>query len=315
MSELNDPKPGVPTAFDRWAARLFAVLLTLIVIVVFVALVAGGDLPPGARLLAIGGAPIGAIVLLLVMLGLHDGKPWARPTAVALLIILVVAGVVQFVAELGTTLWIPLEAIAAALVLRLPRNIPSTTETTTRDRRLVPILAGLYLLATAWPLVTSAALRAGASPFAVGPEALDLRVAVDCTDAAAAREVRATVTWTWQASDVLPGSTDGLLVAWAPSGDAEGPYYDQEASTWPDSVWPGGGSPAMTLIQPLEQSMGYGRSTTFGIDVARSGQLDGTVHLVLHASDSTRHGTVEVGAIYAHLDRWTTSAVAQSCGW
>ncbi len=305
----------IPSAFERWAARLFAVLLVVIVAATLVTLAGDGDLPPGARLVALGSVPIDAAVLLIAMNGLAGARPWARPLALAILWILVLAGIVRFVAALGTGLFFPLEAIAAAFVLRTAGSGGRRPRTTGRDRWIVVPLASLYLLASFWPVVTTALLRPGASPFAVSAEAIDLDVAIDCSDATGAAGVRVTIGWAWREQDLLPGSTDGLLLNWGPAGDGEAPYYDHEASVGPPGVWDGLGSPATTLRQPIEQSMRYGRTTTFGIDVAGHGQADGQLDIVLRPGGSRPHGSVQVLAIYAHLDRWARYSDPASCAW
>lgn len=307
---MREPK------FERWASGLFAVLLVVIVLAALAALVASGDLPPGERLLILGGVPIAAAILLIAIGGLAGTRPWARPLALALLWTLVLAGIVRFIAALGTSLVIPLEAIAAALVLRMAEGGKIVPRPAGRDRWIVVSLAGLYLIATLWPAASAALLRPGASIFAVGPDALDLSVTVDCSDATGDEGIRVEIEWTWRERDVMPGSTDGLLVQWAPAGDGEAPYYDQTASAGPPGVWDGLGSPAAALIQPIAQSMPYGRTTTFGIDVAGHGQFDGKLAIVLRPSDSRPHGSVQVLALYAHLDRWTLySENPESCAW
>ena len=296
--------PGrLPARFDRWAARLFAVLLVVVGLAALAALVGSADLPPGAIALALVGVPVGVAVLLAAIWGLGEMRPWARPLAHGILWILVIAGVVQFVAALGTGLRIPLEAIAAAFVLRTAREAPRRAGLTAHDQRIALGLTALFLASTAWPAASAAALQSGASPFAVSPEALDLSVAIDCSGAATEDGIRATITWAWRDRDIWPGSTDGLFVGWTSSAGDEAPHIDLEASTLPLGVWAGGGSPASTLIQPLQLGWSGGSATnmTFGIDVGTLGQNDGEIEIVLRPS-SGQHGGV--GAGYAHLDRW-----------
>ncbi len=302
------------TAFEDWAATLFLALTVVIVLVGLASVAAPTDLPPGARLLAVAGLPFGTVALVVAVVGLRAARPWARQAAVVLLVALVISGAVRFVASLQAGVMIPLEAIVAALVLRLPRD-PERIRLAARDRWLVGSLAALYLMASIWPAVANAALRPGASPFAVPEDALDLSLALDCGEATGVRGIVATVTWTWRERDLLPGSTDGLLVQWFPTADIPVPNFDFEASSWSDAAWPGMGSPAATLIEPLEYAGPAGQSATFGIDVAGHGQVDGTVVVVLRPSDVQPHGSLQLDAAYAHLDRWVRAAPALTCSW
>lgn len=300
--------------FDRWAARLFLILLSVVVLGLLAALLAPGDLPPGAVLVATIGTPFGAMVLIIAVQGLGSGKPWGRPLAMALLVILVIAGVIRFLVALPTGLMIPLDGLAAAWVLSLPRGDVGPP-LQARDRRLVSGLAAVYLAATAWPAISTAMLRPGASPLAVGDDAIELRVVVDCSSARDEAGIQAAIDWNWTARDLLPGSTDGLFVAWAATDGGATPYVDIEASTWPEAAWPGLGSPASALIQPLEGSNPFGGSTTFGIDGGRGGQADGRVILILRPPDDAPHGAITINAVYAHLDRWTSQSPSAECRW
>ena len=315
MSAVNQPAVASPPKFDRWAARLFAILLIVVGLSALVLLANSGDLPPGAILVLMGGVPLGSVVLVVAMQGLGRGSPWARPLAVALLWILVIAGVLRFLSSLGTGLNFPLEAIAAAFVLRVRRGEEPRPVTSIRDDVMILVLAGLYVVASAWPAVASAALRPGASLFAVDQQSLDVRVDVDCSQATSDRGIEATVNWAWRNRDVLPGSTDGLVVRWSGAGTDPAPSLDLEASSLPPELWSGGGSPAMTLTQPIEQASTYGQVETFGIDVRRFGQTDGAVHLVLRPDPERAHGTIDVVAVYAHLDRWTKWSDNRLCEW
>lgn len=258
--------------------------------------------------------PFGVGVLLAAIWGLGASRPWARPLALVLLWILVFAGVVQFITSLSSGIKFPLEAIAAALVLRTAGDSPRRLLMTPRDQRIAVALGGLFLVSTAWPLVSSAALRPGASPFAVGSDALAVTVAIDCSGATGEDGIRATITWAWRERDLFPGSTDGLFVGWVSDEHLIAPSYDQEASSGPPGVWPGLGSPAAALIEPMQASW-QGDSTTFGIDVTRAGQSDGEVVVVLRPSSEGSHGSVTVHAAYAHLDRWVRDSDGAGCGW
>lgn len=314
---MIDPPPDpqtISTKFERWAARLFAVLIVVIGLATVVVLANTGDVPLGAILLVLVPMPFGVAVLLAAIWGLGASRPWARPLAHGVLWILVASGAIRFIASLSTGVNFPIEAILAAAVLGTAGEAPRRALFAARDQGIAVALTGLFLVSTAWPLVSSVALRPGASPFAVGSDGLDVAVAVDCSGASGEDGIRATITWTWRDRDVFPGSTDGLFVGWSTDQDLEAPFYDQEASSWPPGVWPGLGSPAATLIQPMESGW-QGQSTTFGIDVARAGQGNGEVIVVLRPNSEGSHGSVTVNAAYAHLDRWVRDSDGVGCGW
>lgn len=316
IGDASQDPDQIPAKFERWAARLFAVLVGVVSVATFAALIGGRDLPPGAIALALVGVPVGVAVLLTAIWGLGEMRPWARPLAHGILWILVIAGVAQFVAALGTGLHIPLEAIAAAFVLRTAREAPRRAGLTSRDQWIALGLTALFLGSTVWPVASDAALQSGVSPFAVGPEAMDLSVAIDCGGAATEDGIRVTITWAWRDRDIWPGSTDGLFVGWTSDIGDEVPYFDQGASTWPAGVRPGEGSPASTLIQPLRVGWfgGFAANTGFGIDVRSVGQIDGQIEVVLRPS-ADQHGNVMISAAYAHLDRWLLESDGVGCSW
>ena len=103
------------------------------------------------------------------------------------------------------------------------------------------------------------------------------------------------------------------MVRWSPVGKDGDPIYDDPATQGPAWMWDGYGSPAAALIQPA--SLG-GPSTTCGIDVERAGLQDGSMIVVLRPADPTAvHGSVDVVAAYAHLDRWLRWSDNSACSW
>ena len=144
--------------------------------------------------------------------GLSRGRAWARPLAVVMLWVLVVSGTVRFFAALGTTFTIPLEAIAAGFVLGRAPAGAGTLPVPRNERRIVLAGAAIFIVASFWPTLSTMLLRPGGSPFAVGDGAIAVTVTADCSGARGEAGIRADVTWTWSARDILPGSTDGLLV-------------------------------------------------------------------------------------------------------
>jgi hypothetical protein len=299
--------------FDRWAANLFALLLIVVGLGAIV-VVAATEAPPGARLLVLAGLPAGGAVLVAADWGLSRGRGWARPLAVVMLWALVISGMVRFVAALGTTLTIPLEAIGAAFVLSRAPAGAGTLPAPQGERRIVLVGAAIFIVASFWPMLSTMLLRSGASPFAVGDDAIVVTVAAGCSGARDDAGIRADVTWTWNARDLMPGSTDGLLVEWATTDGGIPPSIDREASTWPEAAQPGSASPSAALIQPFEAAAGIS-AETFRIDNWLGNQADGRMTLVLRQRDDAPHGAITIDAVYAHLDRWTVQSRPAVCSW
>ena len=79
------------------------------------------------------------------------------------------------------------------------------------------------------------------------------------------------------------------------------------------AIWSGSGAPAAALIEPLLHDV---PSREFGIDVAMSGLVDGSVELRLLPNDPTAtSGSLSVWAAYAHGDRWLKTSDTTVCGW
>ena len=299
--------------FGRWASLLFGAFVVLDVIFV-IAAIGGADTPAGARLLAVSGVILGGLGLTAAIVALANGRPWANAVAVVGLLLFVISGIVDLVANLSTRFTIPIGAIAAVIVLLQRPPAGESPWAPLRAAAPAAIIAAL-VVSTFWPQITTAALEAGASPFAVPASALVIGADVECGTALTDGEIVATISWSWRTRDVLPGSTDGLFVRWTPPVDSPDAYFDQAASTASEGVWSGSGSPATTLTQPLEQADPNGTNTTFGIDVAGHGQLDGFVRVVLHPEKTGAHGSIEVAAAYAHLDRWLRWSDPATCTW
>ena len=297
-------------SFRIWSARTFAALIVLFSLGGLGVVLGSGDTPPVVAVFAQIGQVI-AIVALIAIVAAAPGSSWWHPATVAVLWILVLQGIV-IVLETPNGVRIPFAGIAAILVLW--RFRPSLRwPAAGRDAWLALGLVALYLAGAAWPAVTAAAFRPGATPLAVAPEALDLRLSVDCSKAAYHGEIRVSVAWSWRARDVWPARTDGLVVRWGAVGSSDVAFLDQESSHAPDWMWSGAGSPAATLTQPIAGGFSVAE---YGIDVEHAGLQDGNVLIVLRPADpEAAHGTVDVVAAYAHLDRWLRWSDNAPCAW
>lgn len=141
----------------------------------------------------------------------------------------------------------------------------------------------------------------------MGRDAVELTVTLDCAPPDGPGAI-ATVRWHWRDGEFLAGATDGLVVTW--TGEVT---WDPAATSWspPYAIWEGGGSPSAALIDRID---GERPTLTFGIDVARTGLMDGsvTVRLLPTAVGSPRP-PVTIDAAYAHLDRWLVRSDPVSC--
>jgi hypothetical protein len=323
-----DPTSGAAAdqlaRFRRRGRRLFTFLAFFSVIVGSIAIVLGATQHPLRSVIV---AAIGVVIVLLVavalVFGLAEGRAWADRATVLVCWIFLVAGVLRVVLRLTMgTVEIPLDAIGAALVLAVR---PSTFAPSLRgDGRRIGLVAAASLVAAVAPLISDGV--ASGRILGANPDQVAVVVTVDCTGIAAdpTAPVVVRASWTWTGSELLAGGEDGFVVAWNAAridhqsdGDSLGTMFeDVEAEVAsPDAVWRGSGTPASVLTEPIEAGSD-GNARSFGIDVARAGLVDGHVAMWLRPrSPDARHGSIEVSAYYAHLDRWLTESDQAVCQW
>lgn len=314
-----DPAADALARFRRRGRLFFTFLACWVSILVGAVLVFGAtDHPLRSVVVAIVGVAIVLAVALALVFGLAERRPWADRATIVVCGIFLVAGVLRSLVRLSSgTLEFPLDAIGAALVLAvrpttLAPDLPG-------DRRRIGLLAAAALVAAVMPLVADGVASGkilGASPSQVGVVA-----SVDC-DAIAAdptAPVLVNASWDWAGGEPLAGGTDGFAVNWFANTDADtdgeaGLYIDGEVEAAPtDAVWNGSGGQASALI---DRFAAEGSGRTFGIDVARAGLVDGHIVISLRpVSRDAKHGSLEVWAHYAHLDRWLKDAGPVGCEW
>jgi hypothetical protein len=303
--------------FDSWAAWL---LLALAVVDGVAALLTVGELSgngsaPWLAALVGGSLAVAAVASWLGWRGLQAPRPWGRTLAVALLVIVAFFGAISAIADLAAgRITIPLAAIAALVVVnQKPGRLPLLDG---RDRRIVRVVVGSFVVATLAPYLGSWASTSAASPFVAQEDDLQLSITADCPGGATAfpDEIRLTARWAWSETDVLSTGTDGITITWdAPMSDPV--RYEVVPSTDP-FVWLGGGDPSARLLAPVLDAVG---GAQWGIDVAGGGQRPGEVSVVLRpvADDPSARppdGSLLAQARYAHGDRWVAIAEA-SCEW
>ncbi len=164
-----DPGGRGPAGLDRyrrWARFLF-VLLAVVAGVGFVLLLATAPIEPDRLvaswplvvLLAINIVAT-LVVLVQLILGLRDGAPWALHAVAPVCYVLVAFGVVRLLLTLaGGGLLIPLEAIAALLVLTRPHGPGLLPVASDGDRRRAWVVTAVLVLTYFVPLLVEVAGR------------------------------------------------------------------------------------------------------------------------------------------------------------
>lgn len=316
-----DPAIEALARFRRRGRLFFTFLAFWAGILGSVVIVFGAtDHPFRSIIVAIIAVAIGIAVDVALVFGLAERRPWADRSTIVVCGIFLVAGVLRSLIKLSSgTVEIPLDSIGAALVLAVrPTTLAPALP---GDRRRIGLVAAAALLSAVSPLIGDEA----ASGRILGASADQVRVAVtvDCdamaADPAAPVVVRAS--WHWTGGEILARGTDGFVVSWLAATDAdadgEGALEMYEAGPVEvapmGAVWSGSGSPASALTDPIEAQ---GNAHSFGIDVGRFGLVDGQVVIPLRPVPADAgHGSVQVSAQYAHLDRWITDPGLVGCVW
>ena len=153
---VADPSSERLDGFRRWAMVVFGLIVVLVVIGTLVLVSAGAT--SRLTVLEIAGLWLGAGLVgasaLALLIGLDRRRAWAYEATVACCWILVVAAVLRVLIDLThSTVTIPLEGIAAGLVLsRRPSPLPTMAP---EERRVAVAVTVLFLVSEAWPLLTS----------------------------------------------------------------------------------------------------------------------------------------------------------------
>lgn len=164
MAIAPDAPPRTdPTPLDqyrRWARFLF-VLLAIVAGVGLVLLLVSAPIDPdrivaSLPLVVVLVLNIGAtlVVLLRLIQGLRDGAPWALHAVAPVCYVLVAFGLVRLMLTLaGGGLLIPLEALAALLVLSRPHGPDLLPIASHGDRRRVQLVTAVLVLTYFVPLL------------------------------------------------------------------------------------------------------------------------------------------------------------------
>lgn len=154
----TDPERGTGPpppleGFERWARIVFYVLGVLGVMLGILAISGGPAGPTG--LLGAAAVFVGAALLFGVAWGLHARRSWGRPTAVLLLWVILMLGVIRlaYLLFVAGDMTVPIEAILAFVVLT---TLPQGTRREIgegSDRAVAELYAAGYAMTALLPLV------------------------------------------------------------------------------------------------------------------------------------------------------------------
>lgn len=311
--------PDPVASFRAWALGLFE-LLFVFTLIAGAASVGSLEVRPLAAMVAAVGFALALGVAGAMVLALLARRAWAFEATAWFCIVLIVGGLLRAVVDLvAGRITIPLEPIAAALVLgRRPRpDLRPVLDG--RDRRTVVLVVGAMVVALTWPLLSGQV--AEGQILGATADSIELAVGVDCADVAGepSAPIAIDVHWHWLTTEPFPGSTDGLVIRWMgdagqPGSEVPGFVFDPPVARVDEGVWPGSGSPAASLTEPIAAE---GPSMTYRIDVGAVGMRDGSVSLTLRPTTvpPPAHGAISIWSAYAHLDWWVTRSDAVACVW
>lgn len=308
---------GDPWAtFDRWSRNLLWFSIGLALLVAVIVFAAAGGAPGGAVLAAVVTLAADLAVYAILIRGLGDGAPWARPATVGVLWVMVGTGLLGALLDLtARTLTIPLGAILALWVLsKRPAGV-ALPPLATGARRTVVALVTVSLLVS-----LPSSFRAVLSrPPAIGVadwEDLELGISTNCRDPERITpgddRLVVRVLWRWTREDLVPGGQDAVRLAWAdltpirpvvadviaPAGVvldpdglafADGPDADTPPETRDVGLFEGDGGPALV----------------FGIDGGSEAVHQGAIVVPFTVPNDAEPQSADLVATWAHDDHWT----------
>jgi hypothetical protein len=277
------------------AALLVTGVFTLVVVLIYRNTISS---VPAIGLVTLAGPVIGAVVELVIALGLGWRLAWAAAAMSPALWVVALGGVLTFLVSLTAgTLEIPIGAILVIWALRAPPQAmpdPDTAPPRSAGRVLAPILVAALVVVAAWPLIVPTATRPGGPLIAASTDLdLELQTAAACPGGAGPAHdppetIDVVLRWTWAREEPIRSGTDAIVFSWATmSGEEMAGYY---------------------LDEPIEQQPGIteeDRSSLFAIyrnDLGANGFEPGSVTIRLHRPNELGSGAglVQVAATYAH---------------
>lgn len=304
--------------FDRWTSWFCLGLAVLAGIVGLLAIgPASQDLHPILAIATIAILVAEAALLYAVSAALSRGRAWARRAATWVLWLAVITGFGGALLDIAQSkISIPIAAIAAAIILvRAPRPLPSVAA---GDARRATAIGVGFLVLLVLPAALGFATTNAASPLVASADdlsmALDVACAGDGTGMPERIDVRAS--WTWRDRDAFPGRPDTVAIGWSsPDGRISGFTLDDHGASSPTLVQGADGLSGAAVDSALSGGDYWSWSV---LDAGQTAQ-DGSVTVTLIPSDEVpaqrpTNGSVQLHAIYAHLDRWTVRQEG-ACWW
>lgn len=286
-SEAPAAPPG-PTREYRGTVT-FTLIALLSPVVLLLSVIADYTAPPIVRLAATIGSGATTAVLFGVGLGLSAGRPWARVAMTPLLLVLLIAGVITFVAALlRSAIEVPFGALFAIWALRAPVAFPVAAAARHRAAGLAAV--GVLVAATFWPAAASLVLQPGGPLVAARS---DFEIATSLSGCigeggelptAAPEAIDVTVTWQWLRGDAWPSGSDRLTVTWISMLGQGGGWYYYEG--WPEF------DSGITLEDLLAGRPRYG--AVFRIDLEKRRAEPGQVTFRIHRPEPRPTGLGEI---------------------
>jgi hypothetical protein len=157
-----------------------------------------------------------------------------------------------------------------------------------------------------------------ASPLVASADDLEVALDFSCAGDGTAMPERIDVraSWTWKDRDAFPGRPDTVAIGWSSSDGRLSDYHLDDHGASSSTLVPGADGLSGSAVDAALSGGDYW-SWSVG-DVGQTAQ-DGSVTVTLvprHEDPAQRStgGTVQLDAIYAHLDRWTVRQEG-ACRW
>jgi hypothetical protein len=314
------------TRFVRWARRLLVVLVAfdLVGVVLVVIALAIGSPTVAASIIWTSDAATSLLLAGLavgIYRGLDAGRTWAWWSAAGtcwLVIIAAAANLFVAVAQ-DASLSLPLDGIAAAIVLTMLPSSDGRPRLAAGDRRVIVIVMGLTLVAVSTPVVAAVA---GADELRrVVVTDVVVSVTTDCPTSpnGAPATITADVDWQWSYREPFSAGTDSIIVSWWGPDGHTGVATDYQETEWTafpvgSGLTAGDRSSNVAVLQPIEIA---DPSAALGIDLSAQRFAAGHAALRLQRSADvlSGHRKVTVRATYVHGTAWTARSPEVTCAW
>jgi hypothetical protein len=309
------PAPRRPTFERRASLSLRALAVFAVVATVFLI---GNGSPPMAPIFLVPAAAAFAVTAWFVGTAIDRGRPWAVAVAPALLAILILSGVIDFLAGVDRhTLQIPVGLLLAIWSFAAPRaGVPDYTD---RPALRVAVLA--TFTAASFALSLGPTVLGPGDPFDARPADIAVSLDVGCTSGGPVpTTVPVHFTWLWQRGAPFSSGVDGIAIAWrgrAAADDDTELFVARDSPNLPDGVWMGGGEQSGADADEYVAQLGAG--LTFGVtDPPR--QYDGgaiNIELIRSPNEPATDASLLVSAMYSYRGRWHVIAkpMQDLCTW